>query len=232
MKYLLLVTAAALVSCTTTTAQVEQRSLAKEVTTSTKYMTVDSKRMERGQQMGAEEPRVRAMDQESGVYLKLFKLEGKLRGVDVDYTTIRVFIANRFPWPESPRDRGTIGVCWFLGDRRIIIIRQAYWDQADAAAREMLMFHELAHCALNLPHDMSTNEFGYPTSLMFPSAFPSTLYYNRRSEYLDQLFEAAKKRSHHTDIFERLHRHPKSLFIHPDLFEQVKDKPREFFQSR
>lgn len=223
MRYLLLTATVALMGCATgqvTTQpvadkQVPNRSIAHgEESLEVKALTGP--------------PRIRQMDQESDVYMKLFQLEGRNRGVEVDYTTVRIYIAQDWPWLGGGM-RAAIGVCWFNGNRRVIIIRQDYWDAADAASREMLMFHEIAHCALNMPHDMTTDQYGYPVSIMFPSMFPSSLYYNRRSKYLDQLFEAAKNNAHKTDIFEGAHNRRVGFMWPQWLLEEAKKKPREFF---
>jgi hypothetical protein len=87
----------------------------------------------------------------------------------------------------------TLGVCY--GFRmpkffRSIKIDRSYWAEATFYEKEATIYHELAHCVLDLEH---TNEwidgyliFGRPKSLMYPYSFPQ--YESFRKEYIKELF--------------------------------------------
>jgi hypothetical protein len=51
----------------------------------------------------------------------------------------------------------------------------------------MLMFHELGHCVLDLPHNSSAMLNGTPLSIMYPSLFSPYAYSKYRPQYLDYL---------------------------------------------
>lgn len=95
--------------------------------------------------------------------------------------------------PSTKKGYRTLGVCY--GFRmptvfRSIEIDQEYWRTASFYERESTVFHELAHCVLDLEHtDELTGDFLMslrPKSLMYPYSFSD--YETYRKEYIRELF--------------------------------------------
>lgn len=95
--------------------------------------------------------------------------------------------------PSDKDGYKTLGVCY--GFRmpsifRSIEIDKDYWATASYYEKESTIYHELAHCQLDLEH---TDEwvgdyvlFGRPKSIMYPYSFPQ--YEVFRDEYIKELF--------------------------------------------
>jgi hypothetical protein len=96
------------------------------------------------------------------------------------------------PIPSKNDGYKTLGVCYvFRGPMlfRSIRIDKDYWAKASFYQRESTVFHELAHCVLDLEHDeRMTGEYIWirPKSIMYPYSFPQ--YETYRKEYLKELF--------------------------------------------
>jgi hypothetical protein len=81
-----------------------------------------------------------------------------------------------------------IGICFYLMKPRLILISQDFWDRATPIQREMVIYHELGHCALDRPHTEATSPWGNQISLMYPSIFNERMYDQDREYYIDELF--------------------------------------------
>lgn len=81
-----------------------------------------------------------------------------------------------------------IGVCYYLKRPRVIVVDKRFWDQASPMEREMVVFHELGHCALNRPHKTALDPWGRQISLMYPSIFNPMMYRSNREYYINELF--------------------------------------------
>lgn len=80
------------------------------------------------------------------------------------------------------------GVCWRKGSERRIIINTAYWKNYSHDTREILVFHELGHCALYRDHVEIKDKNGTPISIMFPSIISPYAYFGHRDYYIEELF--------------------------------------------
>jgi hypothetical protein len=72
---------------------------------------------------------------------------------------------------------------------RLILIDEYYWEQIDYWRKEMIVFHELGHCELDLDHDngITTEKFySRPLSIMYEDVIPDYFFY--REEYIAELF--------------------------------------------
>ena len=86
----------------------------------------------------------------------------------------------------------TLGICY--GFRmpilfRSVVIDSDYWAKADFYEKESTVFHELAHCVLNLGHtEEMTGDYIFirPKSIMYPYSFYQ--YQAYRKEYIKELF--------------------------------------------
>lgn len=129
--------------------------------------------------------------QDFGVYIRLFQKEAEARNVTLTPLTLdrslRIYKVDKFN--REMQDEGVIGLCVKTASEISIYINTPKWNSYDSQQREMLVFHELGHCILNLEHDRSLDSDGVPNDLMYPVNFDS-LYYNKyRKFYLDHLFK-------------------------------------------
>lgn len=86
------------------------------------------------------------------------------------------------------------GMCVGNDEVRTVLILRAYWEKASNLQKEQLIFHELGHCVLNLPHDASRNENGVPKSIMYPAMISEGEYFHNRLDYWNDLKSKAQAR--------------------------------------
>lgn len=70
---------------------------------------------------------------------------------------------------------------------RGIIVDEEIWAALDEPSREVLIFHELGHCALNRGHD-SREDGGIRHSLMHPKRIEGHLFESAKAQYVAELF--------------------------------------------
>ena len=94
------------------------------------------------------------------------------------------FSFTEFFWGSS-----TVGLCRFYsrGPNQIELSR-SNWNRGTETFKEMLLFHELGHCALGRGHFNATHSGGRPESLMNSWLFSQNFYRQHRDEYLKELF--------------------------------------------
>jgi hypothetical protein len=83
----------------------------------------------------------------------------------------------------------TVGQCvqYSNGDK-VIQIDPVYWATALYSTREQLMYHEIAHCAMNLQHILTIDTNNCPISIMYPNAFGFLgCYINNEAYYYAEL---------------------------------------------
>lgn len=98
-----------------------------------------------------------------------------------------------FDIPVDFRDQKlpVVGICieYSNGDKEIQLDRKA-WDSFSKAEREMLVFHELGHCLLNLGHyneKIITDKFGdIPSSIMNSYILDTRWYKHYYDSYVEQ----------------------------------------------
>jgi hypothetical protein len=119
------------------------------------------------------------------VYFQEFESEAKERNVDIDL--IQLGITAEF---ENIDENQVIGYCSTNSHNlRHISIDQTFWDRAGFYDREMLVFHELGHCALDRDHLDSIFLNGICKSIMNSGRVcPDAYNVENRSYYLDELF--------------------------------------------
>jgi len=78
--------------------------------------------------------------------------------------------------------------------RLTITIDRKFWERADKTYKEIVMFHELGHCALGRKHNDETTPIGpfidIGNSIMnsYVDMVPGGFYLDNRDEYLRELF--------------------------------------------
>ena len=96
---------------------------------------------------------------------------------------------------SDPIRPNSVGSCltYYLDDEQQvneIIIRKSWWQQADHITREILIFHELGHCALDRRHDTETimqDGVEIAKSVMYPYVISAAYYSKYRDYYLNEL---------------------------------------------
>lgn len=85
-----------------------------------------------------------------------------------------------------------VGYCNFL-EPRVVVINKEWFDNAPEENREVLMYHELGHCVLDLDHTTDCNDFFHivscnsPKSLMYPTIGWKG-YFQNKEWYIQELF--------------------------------------------
>ncbi len=128
------------------------------------------------------------MDDRVKPYVERFEDYGKYTYADGSYKIPEMKIAVR------PLDNfnilligsGALGYCSWLS--KTIVIKEKFWKNASDVEKEMVVFHELGHCALDRLHKSVTDPWGDQISVMFPRIFNPTLYKDNREYYVDELF--------------------------------------------
>lgn len=78
-----------------------------------------------------------------------------------------------------------LGSCRSLfGFKPVISLNIQHWNKLDFIQKEMVVYHELAHCLLLKGHGMENQ----PDTLMTKSLFESDKYLLSKDKYLDELF--------------------------------------------
>lgn len=95
-------------------------------------------------------------------YYRQFREEAAKAQCDIPHKSVAILKAHPLYFPKD-----VIGMCFpYYG---VIFINEAFWKIASDQERKELIFHELAHCAMGLNHDVAISSDGCPESLMFPS---------------------------------------------------------------
>lgn len=125
-------------------------------------------------------------------YTKRFEQEAKLRGHDIDFEKTGLIIEFQNTGSIIPY---AVGICYFSKDGSMpkIGMDETYWNSVSEDLKELTIFHELGHCALDRDHRNDTLQNGHWASILRgypeePSDHP--LHYNiYRTYYLDELFD-------------------------------------------
>ena len=83
-----------------------------------------------------------------------------------------------------------IGLCkqYFRPKVREIILEEKTWQRLNDTQKLVLVFHELGHCVLDLPH-VTDKVDGKPLSIMYPSVSPVARAWGTNEErYIEELF--------------------------------------------
>lgn len=114
-----------------------------------------------------------------------FKEEALIRGFTIEGKISIIFDLE----DDEP---GVVGACFITFNRSYVRIRTETWPFLKPEEREMLIFHELAHCLLKRKH-CSYEEDGEPISLMYPNILKIDLYKKKRTGLIDELFSQDKR---------------------------------------
>ncbi len=123
-------------------------------------------------------------------YFQNFETEALKRGVVIDLDALN--ISGEF---QEIREDGVAGTCTYGSHQPgQIVIDQTFWNQAGFFLREMIVFHELGHCALMLDHREGLNANGTCASIMRSGleACRDNYQAQTRVDYLDELFSQSR----------------------------------------
>ena len=127
------------------------------------------------------------VDPDLAPFFESFQAEANARGLDLSLSNLEIegMFGN---FDGSSR---TLGQCRSGGgERSAIIIDRQLWTPLAPVERELVMFHELGHCALGRGHRDDVTEDGVCVSIMH-STFDgciNTFGTGTRAEFLDELF--------------------------------------------
>lgn len=101
-------------------------------------------------------------------------------------------MANQIKNSHFMTDSNPVGVCiQYDNGQKEIIIRESAWNSYSSVKQEILIFHELGHCALNREHDEEKYK-GFKLSLMHPNLLNQIDYNDLYYDYLDEFFSRNK----------------------------------------
>ncbi len=119
-------------------------------------------------------------------YFQIFADEAALRGIEVDYDARRIE-----GLLQDILDSNVKGQCFRNEEKpNKVIVDVNYWDEANEAEKEFIIFHELGHCFLNREHLDDSEPDGTCLSIMHsnPLACHFVLTSENRKDYLNELF--------------------------------------------
>jgi hypothetical protein len=84
---------------------------------------------------------------------------------------------------------GTVGACYYIFIREVVIVDQKWWRYASPTSRKQLIYHELGHCVLDKDHvDEIMHGNGCPVSLMHSYVVSDSCFNEHEHYYLQDLF--------------------------------------------
>jgi len=125
------------------------------------------------------------VDEKLWPFFEQFEVEAKQRGLTINLVTQQIQATiESIPAPN-------IGLCNRATNNRVIVIDQDFWTNRSELKRELIVFHELGHCSLNLEH-REDNAGGVCKSIMRSGHEGCVDNYSSvtRAAYLDELFIA------------------------------------------
>jgi hypothetical protein len=114
-------------------------------------------------------------------YLDSYVNEAEIRNFKLEKDRIMLIFGNIV-------DDGVVGYCEDRSSVSHIVIDVSFFNSASEEEREMLLFHELAHCLSGRDHcDVEEND--EPVSIMHSSEYPVETYKKERKKVIDELFK-------------------------------------------
>ncbi|HEV7348651.1 carboxypeptidase-like regulatory domain-containing protein [Telluribacter sp.] len=128
------------------------------------------------------------VDSEMAPYLLRFEKEAARRGVNISQQLKEIDVAF-----GTVANDGIYGQCTrSTKQRKRILINRVQWRKDEDLAHERIVFHELGHCVLDLPHSNQAFSNGTCQSIMNGTengfSCAQNYSYRTRTYYLDQLF--------------------------------------------
>jgi len=126
------------------------------------------------------------VDSQLWEYFELFEVEAASRGYSINLINLEITGAI-----ERISEDGVAGTCQYGNHIHHVTIDRDFWNNSSALGREMVVFHELGHCALNQGHREAEDNNGSCLSIMNSGTSGCRVRYTNanRDFYLDELFE-------------------------------------------
>lgn len=116
-------------------------------------------------------------------YFKKFEEEGKKRGIIVNLVK-----SNIYGSITKINVKGVVGLCNNSNNK--VTIDEDFWARSSHSSKELIVFHELGHCCLQLLHNNAASNSGICKSIMRAGNGDCLDFYNAktRTELIDELF--------------------------------------------
>jgi len=124
-------------------------------------------------------------DQRLWSHFQNFEQEAKKRGYTIDLRKMEITGSI-----TEIAEEGVAGTCRYGQYTHAVTVDQSYWNNVGSLRREMVVFHELGHCALFLGHSENANDENLCLSIMNSGTSGCSVAYSsvNREYYLDELF--------------------------------------------
>ncbi len=132
---------------------------------------------------------VGVVDDEFKPFVKVFNEVAKLEHSDVNANSIDISFENI---PKNKEGQTTLAYCNY--NKQKISVNIDTWYKSTNIRQELIVLHELGHCALNRLHSTKVKEVEMyvgkvPATIMMPIGLPQDdLYMNYRKQYWHELF--------------------------------------------
>lgn len=113
-----------------------------------------------------------------------FENEAYLRYIDLSVEDIKIGFVESSVFKESSNPSG-VALC--QRNMKQILVNKETWNNFSEIKQEIIIFHELGHCALDRDHK-NDEHLGEKLSLMHERVINDNTYSEYRKEYLDELF--------------------------------------------
>lgn len=119
-------------------------------------------------------------------YFSSFEEEAASRGININLRDLEITGVI-----ENISEDGIAGTCQYGRHIHHVTIDLGYWNRSSFLGREMVVFHELGHCALDLGHQEMEDINGNCLSIMNSGTSGCRVLYSQanREYYLDELFD-------------------------------------------
>lgn len=126
------------------------------------------------------------VDEQLWNYFSSFEQEAMARGVQIDLRNLEISGVI-----ENISENGVAGTCQYGRHIHHVTIDRSFWNRNSHLGREMVVFHELGHCALERGHKEVEDRNGSCLSIMNSGTSGCRVLYSQanRDYYLDELFE-------------------------------------------
>jgi hypothetical protein len=98
-------------------------------------------------------------------------------------SNVPIKIVKKFKTDSYPL---AVGLCYYNPTPNIEIL-ESFWLKSSDTLREILIYHELGHCALNRVEHSQIKIGNYSTSLMYPIIPHELEYLSCKDEYIEEL---------------------------------------------
>ena len=130
---------------------------------------------------------LRYVDSQLKPYADNFMVDALARGKNLDASDMSIIFGL-----EDVSDMDVVGMCRSRGFEHRIEIRKYVWDMLTTEEKEMLVYHEMAHCLLKRNH-CNKKIRNVPVSIMSSMMIDYSVYKFNRDKYVDELFDKNAK---------------------------------------